>query len=128
MSKKEQILEYFKDINAAYNNSTMYDTLKHMLEDLEEVRHARWIERTKVYPDLLNDTTYNYECPECGYMDTHGANVEVPYCWHCGAKMDETEYEEPEINPCRGCEDYDGKGGCLSNGGCGERREDAETD
>lgn len=37
------------------------------------------------------------------------------------------DYEEPEINPCRGCEDYDGKGGCLSHGGCGERREDAET-
>lgn len=37
---------------------------------------------------------------------------------------DETEYEEPEINPCRGCEDYDSKGGCLSNGGCGERKDD----
>lgn len=43
MTKKEQILEYFKDINVAYNNSTMLDTLKHMLEDLEEVRHAQWI-------------------------------------------------------------------------------------
>lgn len=39
----------------------------------------------------------------------------------------EDAYEEPEINPCRGCEDYDGKGGCMSKGGCGERRED-ETD
>ena len=26
--------------------------------------------------------------------------------------------EEPEINPCRGCEDYDGEGGCKSHGGC----------
>lgn len=39
----------------------------------------------------------------------------------------EDDYEEPDINPCRGCEDYDGKGGCLSHGGCGERKED-ETD
>ena len=29
--------------------------------------------------------------------------------------------EEPEINPCRGCLDYDGKGGCKSNGGCGAK-------
>lgn len=30
-----------------------------------------------------------------------------------------SEWEEPEINPCRGCMDYDGNGGCKSNGGCG---------
>lgn len=56
--------------------------------DVVEVRHKHWIKLTKVHPDLLNDSTYNYRCSNCGYMDTHGANVEVPYCWHCGAKMD----------------------------------------
>lgn len=59
--------------------------------DAEPIRHGRWIKRTKVHPDLPNDSTYNYECSDCSYMDTHGANVEVPYCWHCGAKMDEEE-------------------------------------
>jgi hypothetical protein len=57
-------------------------------------RHGHWIERSKVYPDFPYDSTYNYECSNCGYMDTHGANVEVPYCWHCGAKMDEVEDED----------------------------------
>ena len=32
----EEILEEFKDINHAYNNCTKYDTLKRMLEELEE--------------------------------------------------------------------------------------------
>lgn len=36
--------------------------------------------------------------------------------------------EEPEINPCRGCEDYDGEGGCLSNGGCGAKMEEEEDE
>ena len=58
-----------------------------------EVRYGHWIERTKVYPALFTDSTYIYECSNCGYMDTHGANVEVPYCWHCGAKMDEVRDE-----------------------------------
>lgn len=53
--------------------------------------HGHWIKRTKVHPDLLNESTYNYECSNCGYCDTHGADVKVPYCWHCGAKMDEEE-------------------------------------
>ena len=35
MSTKE-ILEYFKDINYAYNDSTKYDTLERMLSELEE--------------------------------------------------------------------------------------------
>jgi len=34
------------------------------------------------------------------------------------------DFDEPEINPCRGCPDYDGRGGCISNGGCGERKDD----
>ena len=34
---------------------------------------------------------------------------------------DSGKWTEPEINPCRGCEDYDGQGACKSNGGCGER-------
>lgn len=33
---KEKILETFKDINYAYNNASMYDTLKYMLDELEE--------------------------------------------------------------------------------------------
>jgi hypothetical protein len=33
---KNEILEYFKDINHAYNDCTRYDTLKHMLDELQE--------------------------------------------------------------------------------------------
>lgn len=66
-------------------------TIEPTLQRVEsvEIKHGHWIERTKVHPDLLNDSTYVYQCSNCCYMDTHGANVEVPYCWHCGAKMDE---------------------------------------
>lgn len=34
-SMKEKILEYFKDINHAYNDCTKFDTLKRMLEQME---------------------------------------------------------------------------------------------
>ena len=33
---KEEILDYFKDINYAYNDCTRYDTLKRMLDELQE--------------------------------------------------------------------------------------------
>lgn len=41
---KHDILEYFKDINFAYNNSVMFDTLKDMLDELESEKQAHaWI-------------------------------------------------------------------------------------
>lgn len=33
---REEILNYFKDINFMYNNSSMFDTLKRMLDELTE--------------------------------------------------------------------------------------------
>ena len=35
------ILEYFKDINGAYNECTRYDDLKRMLEELEETAYKQ---------------------------------------------------------------------------------------
>jgi len=31
-----------------------------------------------------------------------------------------------DINPCRGCEDYDAPDGCKSNGGCGKPQTNAD--
>ena len=91
MSKKEQILEYFKDINVAYNDYTMHDTLEHMLEDLEEVRHGHWIK---------DDTGAEYcsNCHEYPYDDGeyHIVNWHSDYCPHCGADM--MRLEDAEIN------------------------------
>ena len=76
------------------------------------VRHGRWvIERGETV----------MHCYSCGWAYEYydGLEEEWNYCPHCGAKMDEDEWEEDEINPCRGCIDYDGRGECKSNGGCG---------
>lgn len=54
-------------------------------EDAEPVRHGKWI---PVYgPDYNNNIAV--KCSICGHEDEHNINVEVPYCWFCGAKMDE---------------------------------------
>lgn len=39
---KQEILDYFADINLAYNDASRYDTLANMLDNLESSR-PRWI-------------------------------------------------------------------------------------
>lgn len=56
--------------------------------EAEPIKHGRWIEEDKVYPELPNDGDYYWYCSECRSQDQHNINVEVPFCWHCGAKMD----------------------------------------
>ena len=44
---------------------------------------------SKKYKDskyLKNGNCY-YICSECGSPDIHLRTAEVPYCWHCGARM-----------------------------------------
>lgn len=83
------------------------------------IRHGHWIEDRSI-----GDCCY--KCSECGFIrDAYLLEIEN-YCPRCGAKMDNAWWEEPEINPCRGCADYDGHGGCKSNGGCGVKRNEVE--
>lgn len=36
---------------------------------------------------LLGNGNAQYECSNCHYGDEQAESQEVPYCWHCGAKM-----------------------------------------
>ena len=53
--------------------------------DAEKV--GQWIARGLV------DSNGNriYECSECHHSDTQAATMIVPYCWYCGAKMQEVK-------------------------------------
>jgi len=46
---KEEILEYFKDINFAYNDCTRFDTLKRMIGELEQEPKEITLEDVKEY-------------------------------------------------------------------------------
>lgn len=91
-----------------------YDLLDAPTVDAEPVKHGRWINH---FDDIWPEES-TMECSLCHKEQGMGM-LDTNFCPNCGAKMDEDEWQEPEINPCRGCDDYDGRGGCKSNGGCG---------
>lgn len=92
--------------------------------------------RNLYYEQLQEQSDRDYvevvRCKDCIHYWKNNPSDDIPVCL-ASPKADafcsegerkEDDYKEPDINPCRGCEDYDGKGGCKSQGGCGERRKD----
>lgn len=54
--------------------------------DVAPVVHAHWITR--------NRKERLYQCSHCGAGDSFPNDLEVNYCWNCGAKMDEEREEQ----------------------------------
>ena len=83
---KEEILDYFKDINGAYNNCNMHDDLSCMLDELlgeqPKQKTGEWV-----------GEEYWFMCSECQFdcphfiRDWNYEQVRTKYCPHCGAKM-----------------------------------------
>lgn len=49
------------------------------------LRHGKWL---KLFgPD--EDNNVQYVCSICSAGDVSAANQNVPYCWHCGAEMED---------------------------------------
>jgi len=58
--------------------------------DAVPVVHGEWILIDKATDDWRNND-YNFECSKCHHKEVHDLNDDVPYCWYCGAKMDELQ-------------------------------------
>ena len=96
--------------------ATEYEELIHRLLSTPSAqpRKGLWI-------DIKH--TFMTKCSVCDWINNDDSSYN--FCPCCGTDM-RPQFEEPEINPCRGCEDYDWKGGCKSKGGCADRRGEQE--
>ena len=107
---RKQAIKAIEDLQDCYNGfSDTYDKacIIGVLEELPSVdQTGRWL-----WVDGVRCSRCNYKLQTTGLPS---------YCPNCGASM-VNKFEEPEINPCQGCADYDGQGGCISKGGCGAR-------
>lgn len=61
--------------------------------EAEPVRHGRWMLCENQNQDDVDNGNYFhfalYVCSNCNHSDIHAKTAEVPFCWFCGAKMDE---------------------------------------
>lgn len=62
--------------------------------DAKPVVHGKWKRKT----DYDENDNAIFECSNCMSSDVHAKSTIVPFCWHCGARMDGELYE---IDRCR---------------------------
>lgn len=81
---KQDILDRFRDINEAYNDSSRYDSLSRMLDELLKEQEPKMVQsiRTVAY------RTLGY-CPSCGrgldsYHDGNSGEHITHFCYNCG--------------------------------------------
>lgn len=90
---RQAAIKAIEDLQDCYNGfSDTYDKacIIGVIEEVpptEPIKHGHWIEE-----GLVDGNQNRYcRCSECGKGDTQAISQRVPYCWWCGAKMDEVE-------------------------------------
>lgn len=81
---KHDILEHFKDINYAYNNSNQLDTLSDMIDELLEEQHKAVSPGCRI--NRLDDCKV-WTCGECGRDLVPYRVYRANYCSNCGTKV-----------------------------------------
>lgn len=91
MTTKEKILEVLKDVNYAYNDCTMYATVKTLLEEMTEELTEK--QRPMMVTDITGD------CPACGADEFYTMydmmdSDHYDYCANCGQRLDWNFYDQ----------------------------------
>ena len=83
---KQEILDYFKDINNAYNECSRFDDLSRMLDELLKERETKDI--------CFKVGARIFACEKCGYglddlylTNEHDYPIDPVYCPYCGRKV-----------------------------------------
>lgn len=78
---KQEILNYFRGINNAYNDCTRLDSLSCMIDELLEERGTEW-EHLWDAPD----GTFKGRCKKCGFVHlfAEGHDAQYKFCPECG--------------------------------------------
>lgn len=96
MTTKEKILAEIKDINYAYNDCSKYNTIKYLLEEMEEEREERkkgeWINEG-FYGEGHSQCAIRCSNPLCNFHFI-GYITDYNYCPHCGSYNREEKTDE----------------------------------
>lgn len=99
---KQDILDFFSDINHAYNDSTRLVTLNRMLDELIEGAASPWHRVEDELPDLLQFVVACNDERKCVVARYVGYQTDSLTPWRIAYTMYDTDiYDEKECGPVR---------------------------
>ena len=77
-----------EDDGRCHDQAENLEYAEQVLEDVPSAeKTGRWILAKDQSKEDTENGNYRYVCSECDHSDIHAKTQEVPYCWHCGARM-----------------------------------------
>lgn len=80
------------------NADWKYENLEQPVSNLPSVtpqqKYGKWILADEQDKEDVENDNYRFICSECQCSDIHAKGAIVPYCWKCGAIMDEPQESE----------------------------------
>ena len=84
------IKEIYDESGPGYHQAYLlraYDRIARMWPR-NPLRRGHWImNEGQSLKEVINGN-FMYSCSCCGAGEIHSKKMDVPYCWHCGARMD----------------------------------------
>ena len=85
LAKEEKTNRQFED---GFNAALMFaQILAKVQPTVDERKHGHWIRVS----EADSDGNADFYCSVCLFVSKQADGMEIPYCWHCGAVMDEVE-------------------------------------
>ena len=90
----EAVIEWLKAkdiIKLSSQEETARKELKALPPVTPQQKYGKWILADEQNKEDVENDNYRFICSECQCSDIHAKGTIVPYCWKCGAKMQESE-------------------------------------
>lgn len=87
-NREERLKEYI-DKQVGMVRSELYALIGEPYEAEPIVKHKAERRGHWIFKEPTENGEGRFECSECTKSDIHSLAIGVPYCWYCGAKMEE---------------------------------------
>ena len=82
---------YINNLQTTIYKADANNALTDLPSAQSEQKKGKWILYDLQDANEVANGNFYYVCSCCGKGDIHAKSAEVPYCWYCGARMDEVE-------------------------------------
>ena len=88
---REAVIEILENYGCTNREGLIFKDIQALPPVTPQQKYGKWILADEQNKEDVENDNYRFICSECQCSDIHAKGAIVPYCWKCGAKMQESE-------------------------------------